>query len=242
MSDKIKLGTKVLNDILSVDPLHEAEKITGKKIGSEGEGFNDVTASLGFLLMQENANKKNKILSSLGDTTFSMGWDEYTGVVEKIGFTLHQEEKYKSRRDKEETLRVYWHEDGILLTCDSYCNVRNSANISYNWKSFPEFWESGRGRVLGSYHCFKSELDIVIGSNDVREGLIHTIEQLRMWGEFITPWVEQPFLHILHSGDYALAEEKFGRYSIESSAFTTELKNKKVSTLGRLVELITPRN
>jgi hypothetical protein len=104
---------------------------------------------------------------------------------------------------RNETLQVWWYaEKGILLCFDTYGGDSvNGGKFYYNIK-LPESprvpWSvtsSGGSREdpVGGY--------IWVGDHDCREGVRFHIDQLAEHGKFVTPWIEQPFLWLLHYMD-----------------------------------------
>jgi len=196
-----------LNDMLNFDPLHEAERITGKSY-KEDEG----TSGIGLLLQIAHSKSKNEILKSQGETTFSMEWGEWQRAIFNMGFIkVYQDTILRPKFDNEEDIRQVWfHEDGLLLKCDSFSGNRNSATVYYNWKPYKEtlqdkccYTSSGHYFLPNTETPYSDEAwqdakdngEIIwSGDHDAREALLFNMNQLRDHGEFVWPWAERPFL------------------------------------------------
>jgi len=110
------MESKKIRDILKFDALQEAENITGESYKQCG-----TTESLGFLLHLESSQRKNELLSSLGDSTFSNTEENYLKIVTSIGFESLLVEPFTNENGVEERFHVMWNEESsILLTFDTY--------------------------------------------------------------------------------------------------------------------------
>lgn len=184
----------IINGLLKTDTLVEAEKVTG-----ESYKTSKATIGLGFLMMQELARDKEKLLNSNEDTVFSMGASEWKSVIARIGFKDILNLPFVCEGIQEE-LVLAWLEPGIILRYDTFDGHRNSADIYYSWKPDPdvieahdtwEFISSGTG-------C---DDNIWMGSHDAREALRFHLHRLFQYGTFISPWPKRQFLWFLHYGD-----------------------------------------
>lgn len=172
--------------MLSFDPLAEAEKVTGKSYKDDKS-----TAGLGFFLMQDQNDRKKKVLQSLGDTHFSMKFDDGVRLFEDMGFEIIRTAefdagKYASwKTDKSINL---WRA-GVLVEMDSYGDSINGGKAWYNWRP-----------AEGRYHWdlissggFTDDR-VWVGDHDIREGIKHNLSRLEANGELLPVWVKRPFL------------------------------------------------
>ena len=74
----------------------------------------------------------------------------------------------------------------------------NSGHIYYNWA--PNLTDKEWFNYTSSGKLHKDK-DVYIGSHDAREALRYHITMLREHGTFINPWIERPFLWLLHYAD-----------------------------------------
>jgi hypothetical protein len=177
-----------IQEVLSFDSLHEAEKITGRNY-KEDAGV----AALGMILELQHREKRNAWLYLTRDTnSWNQTLEEYLAVLEEMKFQLIYTEDIADTGDK---LRIFWH-SGILLVTDSYWKDTkiNSANAYFNY----------RGPCDGMFRCSHSWIKEVDGVNvfaaskDGREGLRFTLNKMLEVGEILPIWIERPFLWLLH--------------------------------------------
>ena len=211
---------KEIINLLSTDPLYEAEKITGKSYKED-----DKTSSLGLLMSIQNNMMKDKALRDIGDTVFSMDWLAYCELIEKMGFGLMLEDFSPNGT---EAIRIYYNEkDGLLLRADSFQGCRNSASVYYNWQIDPEpklkpkeswfdpekpeyygWWSFTSTGCMCHPTCKIADLPedkadpawkevVWSGNHDAREALGFNMRQLRENGTFIPRWIEQPHLWLV---------------------------------------------
>lgn len=185
---------------LRFDPLGEAERLTGDSYKTD-----PATMALGIGLLMESGARKSQLLESNDDTRFSIDFDEARRIFASLGFRELVEIPTVSQYSPSEamTFIVAWSNDGVLMDFDSFDGRLNSGKIHYNWRPNRKledrwsFMSSGRWRADG----------ILVGDHDIREGLRHTLGRMRSVGEFLSPWVEQPFLWLNphHEDDYKSA-------------------------------------
>ncbi|MCC6934852.1 MAG: hypothetical protein IT406_04160 [Candidatus Yanofskybacteria bacterium] len=175
----------------------------------------DVGTALGFVLFQDANARKEQALTEADDTVLSNDLERYLRIVAAEGFTevlrvpFTVENNYGSSGSevKQETLFVFFHDrDGILLVFDTYDGVRvNSGHFYYNW--IPNWIqpEEPLMRVLWSGK-WRGER-FWVGHHDCREALRFNLRRLRQRGSFVPTWQEQPFVWLLHYGDYPHGKE-----------------------------------
>jgi hypothetical protein len=182
-----------LTDLLALDPLDAAEKLTGKFYKDDPD-----TMWLGLAMHVGHASAKEHALAAAGDTHYNSTLTEQMAVFVDLGFTVVLTDAFAGRSwDDEptpaETFTILWHPAGILATVESYQgDRRNSAKIYYNWQPNPD--RTARD-VISSGHTTGS--GVLIGDHDVREGLRHTFNRMTSLGAFLPQWVERPWLWLL---------------------------------------------
>lgn len=129
----------IVGRALKTDPLHAAEKVTGKSYKED-----KATEALGFLMHMEHVEAKRKILSEAGDTHYSMSYADYVKVITRLGFEEQETRQfqYDRHRDTPVTLHActYTHPLGAILTFTTYAwsggreETINSANLYFNWR------------------------------------------------------------------------------------------------------------
>lgn len=184
-----------IDALLKIDPLAVAEKITGisYKDKAFGEGLDNPATALGLLLMQAHAKEKEAALRETNDTVFSNELPRYLTIIEKFGFEQVLADEWQSTWGPTETLYIFAHRKGLLLSFDTFGGNRvNAAKVYYNWKpSIDEWWD-----CRSSGHM--TEGGIWVGDHDAREALIHNLNKLNNRGAFVSPWAERPFLWLLN--------------------------------------------
>lgn len=119
-----------------IDPLHEAEQITGKSYKED-----ESTSLLGFAIQIKKAQDLEQQLMSLDDTTFSNNLSNYLRIVTKFGFEIIYKEPFiDTARNQTENHYILFHDQlSIILSFDTFtwgheaeANV-NGGHIYYNW-------------------------------------------------------------------------------------------------------------
>lgn len=181
---------------LNYDPLSEAERITGSSYKDD-----ESTAFLGMALSFENSRLKNEILKVTKDTCSSNTVDQDIAVIEDMGFQLLQSAPFTSVSGgvtSEEKWFIYWKE-GILVFFDTFHGGTNGGHAYFNLLMHPN--EDDRYSLQGFSGGYTRAEDgsiVAVGSIDIREGFRYKIQSMSERGSFITKWVDQPFLWLLH--------------------------------------------
>lgn len=187
-----------LQEILSFDPLSQAERISGNSYNED-----ENTMMMGFMMDLMHGQNKETILQSLDDTTLSNDLDNYIRIIKSEGFEEVLILQFIGTYTKKcERMFVYFQkEKGILLKFDTYNqNHVNSGNYYYNWK--PNDTKEAWGMTSSGGYEKDVNGDLVwVGNHDCREALRFHIRQLSNNGQFVTPWLKQPFLWLLHYED-----------------------------------------
>jgi hypothetical protein len=181
------------DSILHFDPLLEAEKVTGKSY-KEDPG----TQGLGFLLLQESAQRKKDELMLRGDFYRNIPFTEAVDIARDAGFTPvwvhHGPSNYG---DPQHTIMLW--SDGILLKINDYRGNLNEAYIFFNWRPFSgksnefapifQFPISGGMEHKGEgFDDIEGDPWVFVGNIHVVEGFKHYVEKLRASGEILTEW------------------------------------------------------
>jgi hypothetical protein len=182
------------------DPFREAEQATG--LGYKEDKF---TETLGLMNYMRKCHDEEAILSFRGDSRFGMTFAQYLELVKRLGFreVLCDEFVGKSFSDPpapKETIRVFWRDDGLMLTAESYCSDRvNTTHLYFNLRKKPgvEAFGSALEGCNYSFHKVGENEFVCYGSYDARKALALKIEQLTESAVFVNPWVERGFLWLL---------------------------------------------
>lgn len=176
-----------LTKMLNFDPLSAAEDITGVDY-KDDEG----TLLLGMSMAMLHNRAKEIALCEANDTHFRQTFDEAVAIFADMGFAEVLRDTFAGQDDREDTYLVLWHPEGLLATCESYGEHLNTAKVLYNYAHANgalrwDLTSSGRFREDGVW----------VGDHDAREGIRHNLNALRAEGEFLSTWVERPFLWLL---------------------------------------------
>jgi len=189
--------TNEFDEMLNIDPLGEAEKITGRSYKEDEE-----TLHLGMLLQLAKNSQVSEELSLRNDTHFGISWNEALSIYEDLGFQEIFSEEFSDflypENPKTEVYKVFWNE-GFLLAVESYnaMSTVNSASLYYNWIPH-DLKNSHRFTSSGSYDE-NSEGELVwSGDHDAREGLRNIISNLKGHGEILETWQFSPFLWLVN--------------------------------------------
>lgn len=184
-----------LQRLLAIDPLAEAEKITGHSYKDD-----ESTMRLGFGLGQIHGDAKREALIARDDTHFMSDWFDTMRIFSDLGFSIVHQHTFDGGYEghREERFVVLWRPDGVLAKAESYGAGRNTADIYYNWR--PNEGVDHWGLTSsGGYHreSYDAGDTVWIGHHDVREAVRHTLAALEENGSFVTPWIQRPFLWLL---------------------------------------------
>lgn len=187
-----------IDNLLTMDPLAEAEKVTG-----ESYKDNEETQALGMLLHMEKAAAVREEMGLRDDTFYSSEFGHALRVLMDLGFQIiHQHDFFpRSRSNKGSRIEqfvVMWR-DGVLITATSYMGTTvNSLNAYYNWEPHEgvnPFTFTASGHLHGD--SYDAGRKVWIGHQDFRQGLRHYLARLEDNGRFLSTWVERPSLWLL---------------------------------------------
>lgn len=195
---------------LSYDALAEAEKETGHSYKTDKD-----TGMRGMLDHVMHGGRKDALLRAADDTVLSNDLDRYLRIISEEGFEQvlrlpFVAVGYGGKDARDEVFYVFWHDaDGLLLAFDTYNTTHvNGGNLYYNIRPKPGILPRNSSlrhgaTSSGGWHGQDGDEAnwIWSGNHDCREALRYHLRQLRAHGEFVTPWVDQPFVWLLHYMD-----------------------------------------
>lgn len=216
MNDKI-------GEALRFDAFGVAEDLTGESYKTD-KG----TSAIGMGLFFENNRQKEDLLRGSDDSFFNMDFVGQMAVFGKLGFEPVWHEEFDGSHTYPDFYSILWHPDGLLATCESYgIGSRNSAKVYYNYKHPDVYFDwklKSSGRYVG---------DVWVGDHDAREGVRYNLDAMRAEGEFLSVWVERPWLSLVN-----YAEGRAEGQTMEERKAITE---RKISELPEHVRrAITP--
>lgn len=196
--DAPNISDDAVRELLNVDPIAEAELEMGQSWHD-----NEAVTWLGMGKQLSKSRMSEKVLASLDDTVFSNTLEDYLRKTDAEGFRTVLDIPFRGtgwgQEGCTEHLIVRFHDEaGALLTFDTFGGDSvNGGRVSFNWITG------------GNYHhtlplsggCARKDKDVFVGDFDCREALRLTMRQMRSVGPFVTPWIEQPFLWLLHYMD-----------------------------------------
>jgi len=209
--------TDEFDALLNLDPLLEAEKVTGKSYKEDG-----ATSALGFLFLQAKARQVRDELALRDDTHRGCAYADAYRIIEEEGFThLHRATKDVGYAIGGHEYRdVFWR-DGVLAVLESYASVYrsdppergfSSITLYTNWiptehAGYSKFTSSGQW----TRHTpgFEGELpeDPWVWTGYwqiIDDGFRNVYGKLRDNGTFVKPWVKNPIHHLAET----ITEEK----------------------------------
>lgn len=251
----VKIDEK-FNEKLNRDPVADVEKLFNKHHSE----FNHEEGVM-MLANAFHANEtKRNYLKSLGDTHFSISWNEFIKIIESYGFKEGlkydiEHNGYSDQKYVDEAALYYHPEKGLVIWATSYSNktslnsgtlygqITTNEKVSYKTVK-SEYWDTEYQQMEMSetlqktydslFKCSHDAFaDIETGvkfSYDVREALINKIEQIDKNSVFIKEWTKKPFLWFL---DYN--EEKIENYDYE--AITKEKISKCPEELQNILKV-----
>lgn len=187
--------TDPVQQMLDLDPLGEAERLTGKSYKEDPE-----TMRLGFGLHILHAQGKAEELERRDDTSMRTPFAETLRIYTDLGFDVVHEHLFPGTySDRREAFLVLFRPDGVLAKVESYGESTSTSQVYYNWEHPVDGVDRWALTSSGHYHTpsYDAGRRIWIGNHDVREGLRHKLARLEANGRFRTPWIERPFLWLL---------------------------------------------
>lgn len=183
--------TKRIKELIALDPIDVAEKMVGKS---------ETATRLGLLIQMDKTKQLNKLLEAGDDTKFSETIENHLKISKDLGFRVVYEEheevhnKWESKSTPE-SYYILWRDDGILMTCDSFCKKqRNSCTFYFNLRKNSPDSKLYDLRVSGHYH--DEDRNVWVGSSDGRTALRHQLAEMKKVGDFLPQWIERDFLWI----------------------------------------------
>lgn len=194
--------TKQFDDLLNMDPLLEAENITGKSYKDDED-----TTMLGMALHMLKNEQVRLELGLRGDTYYSMTYDEYMAVAHNLGFVTMLSLPFTNGDGVEEVQEFLWR-DGLLLITESYTwekggkRSTNNAKMYFNCE-FPASSDAWSFRFSGHLHTamYDQGRYVWIGDVDVREALVNTVNRMETEGTILKDWIEQPHMYLFNYVD-----------------------------------------
>ena len=133
-----------------------------------------------------------------------MSWltktSEYLKTIKKIDFEQLLKVDFKGEENRNEAFYIFWDaKRGILLCFDTYGININGGHFYYNW--IPKDRRAAyKYSSSGGFEKHNIEM-MWVGYHDWRENIEENIKNLSKDGEFVVPWIKQPFLWLLHYKD-----------------------------------------
>lgn len=181
------------DDMLNMDPLLEAENLTGKSYKDDHD-----TMLLGMALHMQKRQVVKDELHLRQDTYYSMGYNDYLNVVHNLGFETVLCLPFLNRDGIEERQEFLWR-DGLLLMVDSFTwnadgkMTLNSAKMFFNCE-FAAYEDQIGFRFSGMLDSKSLDDDRYVWSGhvDAREAIVHTVNRMEAVGTILNPWITKP--------------------------------------------------
>ena len=178
-----------IKSLLSFDPIATAEKF------APSSGYPSADA-LSVSLAHVSGEHKKAVLKQCQDAYLYCPMEEFLSVVKSIGFKIVLKLPVPN---SDNHLYVLWRKDGIMIRADSYDafdgHVVNSAYMCFNFVGKERPLECSGAMVK---HKGKT---VFIGHTDVRDAVKFRIAEMEKDGKFLSKWIEQPFMWLLHYQD-----------------------------------------
>lgn len=197
---------KEIQNLLDFDSIDTFEKITK-------EAVNQDNFVIPLSMMHLNKNKLKYYMKETKDNAWGCSMAEFLEVVEDLGFRQIFKLNFKDTDNTDEIEYVYYHNDGILLHCETYNGIKlNNSKIYFNWKpkgsildksAYQEMHHYALSHVSGGWHGEEGDEAnwTFSGDYDCREALRHKITMMKKYGDFLNPWKESPWLWLLNYMD-----------------------------------------
>ncbi len=180
--------------ILMYNPIAQSEKIFGDKHWSE---FNEIENMFSLYQTINHNETKAAHLKSIGDTYFSMTWDEFKDLIIRKGFVpaLEYDINYNKWDEPtiEEAILYYYFQKGLIIWATSFNNKTsvNGGNLYGEIQANNKEDEKTIWKWISTGGCIDTENNIWKTSHDVREGLFSKLDTLESAGKFLSKWTEK---------------------------------------------------
>lgn len=195
-----------IEELMRVDPLAEAEKLTGRSYKEDGG-----VAALGMLISRRHQDiLAAELLLNRDTNAYEQTADQFLEVVKDLGFEqvleLHFETRFRPEDEPQADRFLVFHRRGILLKLDTYCGNRiNSSAILLNWTpkepDGSHWYPALENCSHGATYMEDGSAPLLDVSFDCRQGLRDKLGQLEKHGTIPEKWQKVPFMWLLHHGD-----------------------------------------
>lgn len=232
--------------LLHTDGIQEAENITGKSYKEDPR-----TDALGFALTIQKNRELHDALQATGDTHHGSTLDEYLAIIADMGFRVVLDIPFvgdTGRDNRAERFIVAWDDTrGILLEFDTWDGRKvNGGSFAFNWRCDPYYAERPRSERLdwwtggGSHGPGRVDPTVDTFTMDCREAIRWKFQRAAAVGQFVTPWVERPYLSLLHYQDWHDVRDLDFK---ARRAETDRRQNERLALLpAEVLRAITPKN
>jgi hypothetical protein len=206
---------------------------------------------MGFAMMLDNNNKKEKKLKDLGDTFNGVSCEKFIEIIENEGFELLSKNDYqkqcpynKTKKIEESSLYCFWNEElHILAHFESYPTTEriDPDSEGYEDELFKPYLKINSAKMHYSIKFDAKERPynvtssgsmtggVWVGSHDIREGFLTSLTGLKNSGTFV-PWIKGggQFLYLKH---YMLPDEndkKFHNIQYDEEKYNYETITKDI--------------
>ena len=180
-------GQPDLEQLLTFDPLHFAEQVTGQSYKEDKD-----TMAIGLALHLSHGDAKRAALEAADDTHYSTRFADTLRIYQSEGFEIVLDDTFPGHQG-DDRLVILWNA-GMLAVIESYGSATNQNTVYLNWR-VPEVSHMG---MSGHYAAKDITPDLIwVGDKDLRDGTRHYLHRLRAEGQILPQWVEQPFLWLL---------------------------------------------
>lgn len=228
-----------IDRLLKMDPLLDAEKITGKSYKED-----DSTASLGMIMQVAKASQVQDEMLIRDDTFYNMTFDYALNIIADLGFEEVYTQSKPDNRYSQDRLpvvyKIFWR-GGVLLSIESYSWETkeelkvNKLDFFGNWipdSAKTSQWSpvSGSGGFRRRTPGFDGEIEgdpwMLVMRWDGRTALRHNLARIEAEGTFQDHWVSAQGLY-LHS----FVEEPVRDPSNYDASWLSESTDAKITLL-----------
>lgn len=173
---------KIITDLQKLDPLSEAEKITGNEYKKD-----DATVMFGMHIQMKKSEDLKKLFTFTGDVHFSMKYKDYLKTLTGAGFEIVYEEKFINFRDKSDEFYyvLFNYHYGVLIAFDTYNENVNGGNMYYNWmpNSTSSRFDCTSSGGFYSSNSSKTDHLSLFNPSTLEEHIIENFPALPKWEE-----------------------------------------------------------
>jgi len=191
----IELFGEEASKLISASAISQAEELVGESYISSIK-----TKSLAVLLAQHNSRLRQAKFAEFGDTFYPMPVMDLLNITKNEGFSIVTSVfDYSHVYDLNDVILILFNPALAALLCVTTCNMlTNDVTLYFNWKPNRELTTLESFRIVGPGY---TKDGVFISYLRVLDGFRYRLNLLKVNGDFVSPWVDIPFIELVNYPD-----------------------------------------